>query len=507
MPLSNAYIHYPSFTFQVALFVFLFYYFSNINRRNADLRKRNHVPLPPGPWSFPIVGNLPQLGRAPQRALTKLWHKYGDIYSLQMGSRPTVVINGLETIRQALVKQSEEFAGRPDFYTFKYIANGKSMGFSDYGPRWKLHRRIAQNALGMFINSADNPMEVNIQLEAEVLVFHLLEAGKLGPVNPHNELFLSVGSIICALCFGKIYKRDDPDFVQLVKNNDEFMAYAGAGNPVDLMPWMRHFTKHSFEGFISILRVMENFCMKKRKEHAATYDPSHLRDVTDALLKASQEIGAEEKRKVGLTNEHILVTVQEMIGAGFDTIATTLQWALLFMATHPDIQKEVQAEVDSVIGKRQPSYKDFDDLPVSQAVILETMRHTCIFPFALPHSTTRDTVFNGFFIPNKTLVFINLFSVTRDERNFPNPELFNHRRFLTAEGNKLNKMADNFLPFSAGRRKCPGELLGKMELFIFFTSLMQAANFSTIEGVEYSLESRFGLTLKPREYSIKITKR
>jgi hypothetical protein len=59
-----------------------------------------------------------------------------------MGSRLTIVLNGINVIRKATIKQAEEFAGRPDFYTFKFLAKGKSMGFSDYGPRWKLHSQV-----------------------------------------------------------------------------------------------------------------------------------------------------------------------------------------------------------------------------------------------------------------------------------------------------------------------------------------------------------------------------
>ena len=51
--------------------------------------------------------------------------KFGDVYKVQMGSRPTVVLNGAEVIRTALVKYAEDFAGRPDFYTFNYIASGE----------------------------------------------------------------------------------------------------------------------------------------------------------------------------------------------------------------------------------------------------------------------------------------------------------------------------------------------------------------------------------------------
>ena len=86
---------------------------------------------------------------------------------------------------------------------------------------------------------------------------------------------MSVGNIICALCFGKRYEREDADFQLLVKMNGEFMAYAGAGNPVDIMPWTRHFTKSSFNGFLRILKKMDDFCLEVRPPKSSNFQ--HLK--------------------------------------------------------------------------------------------------------------------------------------------------------------------------------------------------------------------------------------
>lgn len=275
-----------------------------------------------------------------------------------------------------------------------------------------------------------------------------------------------------------------------------------SGNPVDIMPWMRHFFRPSFNRFLSILQAMDAFCLKKQLEHQATYDPGHIRDVTDALLHCSHNMDNAEKTRLGLTDEHILTTVQDLIGAGFDTISTTLQWSLLFMATHPEIQSQVQQEVMQVLGQRNPCVKDMVDMPYTEAVILETMRHSCIFPFALPHRTTKNTILGGYFIPDKTLVFINMWSTTRDPTHFPDPERFDPQRFL--DDGCLNAVMEHFLPFGAGRRRCPGEQLAKTELFIFFVSMMQAFRVHTVPGLTYTLAPKYGLTLKPQDFKIKV---
>ena len=468
--------------------------------------RRHMLPKPPGPWGWPILGYLPHLGRKPHLKITELRQKFGDVFRVQFGSREAIFLNGIEVIKQAMVKQANDFAGRPDFYTFKFLANGNSMGFGDYGPRWKLHRRIAQNSLALFINKRENPIEHTIQEEAKVLVNNLCSSGD-APVNPHNEIYLSVGNIICALCFGKRYKRDDPDYLQLVRNNDEFMAFAGAGNPVDIMPWTRIFTQKSFNAFLKILETMDAFSLRKRKEHLDTYDPNVLRDVTDALIRATYSTPEEEKKAAGITDEQILTTVQELIGAGFDTISSTLQWGVLYMAMHPEVQLNAQKEIKEVIGNRLvPEMSDLESMPYVEACILETMRLSCIFPFALPHSTTCDTFLNGYHIPAKTLIFANLWSITRDEDMFQQPNIFVPERFL--KGDKINRsVLENFLPYGAGRRKCPGEQLARIELFIFFVSMLRNCEFKKISGVIYSTESKYGLTLKPQDFKVHIQRR
>ncbi|KAH3843455.1 hypothetical protein DPMN_116973 [Dreissena polymorpha] len=210
-----------------ATFLFLFAFFTLMGlliRKN----KRSVASSAPGPVGWPILGNLPQLGRKPHEALTALREKYGDVYQIQMGSYPTVVLNGWKTIKSALVKQGDDFSGRPDFYSFRFLAKGKSMGFCNFGARWRMHRKIAQNSLALCANRKYNPIEEAIVSEARFLVDNLL-ASNGRPVDPHNEIYLSVGNIICALCFGARYSRDDADFQQLVKNNAEFMAFVAAG--------------------------------------------------------------------------------------------------------------------------------------------------------------------------------------------------------------------------------------------------------------------------------------
>lgn len=196
-------------------------------------------------------------------------------------------------------------------------------------------------------------------------------------------------------------------------------------------------------------------------------------------------------------------------GAGFDTIASTLQWAILFLVTNPEWQEKVQREVHAKYGfTKDPDFNDLSELPMTEAFILETMRHSCIFPFALPHSTTKDTEINGHYVAANTLVFVNLWSVNHDPEVFPQPEVFNPRRFLNQSCTAVDKAkTDLFMPFGAGKRKCPGEQLAKLELFLFFTTLVQMCQFNKVPGESPVVDSKYGLTLKPLDFKVIVQKR
>lgn len=70
------------------------------------------------------------------------------------------------------------------------------------------------------------------------------------------------------------------------------------------------------------------------------------------------------------------------------------------MALHPEIQEKAQEEIDRVVGnQRLPDFNDRESMPYSDAIYREVMRIRPVFPLGLPHTSTEDDVYNGYFIP------------------------------------------------------------------------------------------------------------
>lgn len=196
--------------------------------------------LPPGPVPLPLVGNMFHMGVLPHLGLTALAKNYGEVFRLQVGIHRIVVVNSIESAREALVRRSNDFAGRPLLHTASLISRrGKSIAFGDFDATWKMQRKIAHSALKMF-GSGIERLEAKICVEIDELIERVSQ--KEGtPFNPAHDIQLAVLNIICSFVFGSRYEIDDPEFHSIVRYTDRFSQGFRAGNLVDYFPWLRFF--------------------------------------------------------------------------------------------------------------------------------------------------------------------------------------------------------------------------------------------------------------------------
>ncbi|KAL3053724.1 hypothetical protein OYC64_006114 [Pagothenia borchgrevinki] len=223
----------------------------------------------------------------------------------------------------------------------------------------------------------------------------------------------------------------------------------------------------------------------------------------DAFLTRKLSLEEAGDKDSHYNDENLAYSVINLFAAGTDTTANTLQWSLLFMAKYPQFQDKVQEELSRVIGSRQARAEDRKNLPYTDAVIHETQRLANIVPMAVLHRTSQDVTFQGYFIKEGTCVLPLLTSVLYDESEWETPHTFNPSHFLDKEGEFIRR--DASMPFSAGRRMCPGESLARMELFLFFTFLLVRFRFTPPPGVtedELDLTPVVGFILTPSPHEL-----
>ena len=242
----------------------------------------------PGPRPLPIIGNVLELGGLPHLSLSAMTKRFGNVFQIQIGMRPVVVLSGYEMVRQALVKQGEDFASRPDLYSFKFINDGKSLAFStDQAGVWRARRKLAMSALRSFSTlEGENPayscvLEEHISKEGLYLVEQLRTVmDDSGSFDPFRHIVVSVANVICGMCFGRRYSHDDAELLSLVNMSDEFGQVVGSGNPADFIPFLRFLPNNTMKKFMEINGRFNTFVQRIVSEHYASYDKvSELKSV------------------------------------------------------------------------------------------------------------------------------------------------------------------------------------------------------------------------------------
>lgn len=150
------------------------------------------------------------------------------------------------------------------------------------------------------------------------------------------------------------------------------------------------------------------------------------------------------------TDKQLIIIVREFFGAGTETTSTTLRWALLFLIHHPEWQKDLRGDVETLIGKNQPTMENKENLPRIEAFILEVQRHANLAPFGIPHTPREDFIYNGYLLPKGTCINFALDSVMMDSEIFPDPFVFKPERFLDEKGKCQGEQKDKLIPFSIG---------------------------------------------------------
>jgi cytochrome P450 len=454
----------------------------------------------PGPPILPIVGNLPNIDKHQYLSFTKMAKQYGDIFQVRIFFQPIVVINGLETIRQALLKQGDDFAGRPNFYTLVNTVKGRTIGGKDYGLLWKRHREIVNNALHSFASSKIFSIEDIVMKEVDTLTSILGE--HLNRVfDPQVEIGLSVANVIAQMLFGEKYERDDQDFIYFISHAGNFSFNTGGQLIADFLPQLQMFSNKGLEKQQLVLETLERVVLKKCHRLRPSYNREKMRGMLDSLIKAASEVD-ESERELGLT-ENLIVEgqPQEIMGTGLQPIAPLIRWAILYMIAYPKIQAEVHQELDRVIGKGEKiRLEDRTKLPFTEAFLYELLRHVPHFPAGIPHSTTNDVTLNDYSIPKDSPVFVNLYSLTRDERYWEQPEVFNPHRFLTENHQIRQDLLDKYYPFGLGKRRCIGEHLSRLELFLFFANLTHKFKFEKVPGAKLNMQGQAGAHVLPQDF-------
>ncbi|XP_062987899.1 cytochrome P450 2J2-like [Elgaria multicarinata webbii] len=463
-----------------------------------QLWSRRHYP--PGPLPLPIIGSMWGLGiRLYEDTFIKISKKYGNIYTVWLGHQPVIVVCGFQAVKEVLINHEEAFSERPLSPFLKTIGRERGLILSN-GHTWKQQRRFAVVTLQK-LGVGKKGMEHQIQEEAQQLVETFARA-KGQPLDPSLPITNAASNVICAATFGHRFSLEDEKFQKLIEALEVGLKFVGSISYFlyEMFPWIMKRLPGPHKKAIAAFELVLSFAREETEKHKEQQPFHEPRDFIDFYLLQMEK--SRNDPNSTYDEENLAQCIHDFFLAGTDTTSTSLRWALLLLTNHPDIQDKVYKEIEDVFGS-SPSicYQDIRELPYTNAVIHEMQRSKYAVSFGLPRQCAKDVNLKGYLIPKGAYLIPDLRSVLLDPERWESPEKFNPNHFLDKDGNFVAR--EEFLPFGAGARVCPGEQLARIELFIFLTSLLRTFRFQLPEGVKkLNSDAIIRLTFSPYPYKI-----
>lgn len=469
------------------------------------LSTRKPAGIPPGPsFTLPVLGDTPLLiGQDMIQTFRKLRSKHGNIFSFYMGKEYAFIISGYKLIHEAGVKRGMLFSDRPTLFTSSLEEKRLGILMAN-GPFWKEQRKFAHSILQEF-GFGKSSFEAKI-LE-EVKCFTEVQSIKNGdPVNIRESLHASVSNVLFSTLCGKHYQYDDEVYQELLHRLDKlFRIGVQVSVTLSVAPCLEYLPGDLFniKWMKGNVKRFNDYFSELYEEHKTTFNPNDCRDFIDHFIKEME--AKESEPNTNFTLKQLCFILADLFGAGTETTATALRWAILYLLNYPEIQQKLQTEIDNVISKDHlPSLNDKSKLPYVEAFTMEVLRFSNITPVSVPHAVTqeKDVMFHGYRLLKGATVWFNLDSVLLDPDIFHNPMEFNPDRFLDSHNNVIRPK--ELIPFGIGRRLCLGEALAKMELFLYLTTLIQKFEFKPPVGKSApEVKGVLGMTFAPQLYEVR----
>ncbi|WCJ37982.1 cytochrome P450 family 82 subfamily C polypeptide 2 [Euphorbia peplus] len=463
----------------------------------TDHKKSNVKIVPQAAGWLPIIGHLHHLGGEKTLTLTlsEMADKYGAIFSLRFGLHRAVIISDHNAMKEFFTINDKILAYRPPSTQGQIIGyNCAAFGFSPYGTYWRNIRKLATAEL----LSNQRIKLLNYVQESEVN--HLVKdmymqcnKSTSQKINMSERIENMVLNMVTRMVAGKRFVtcgEEDVKVHSLQQIMRDFVFVPG-----DLVPFIGWLdVKGIVKTMKRVTKEVDLIIQSWIEEHKLNkIENDDRKDFIDVMLSV-----IKDDDSLGLKQETIIkATITAIVIAASDTTAITTIWALCNLMNNANAMKRAQEELDEKIGKnRCVRVDDIEKLEYLRAVIKETLRLYPAAPLGVPREAAEDCYISEYFIPKGTRLITNFWKLHRDPNIWTNPDDFIPERFMTKQLN-LDVIGKNFeyLPFSGGRRSCPGANLAMQIIQLSLARLIQSFDITTLGNEAVDMTEGQGLIL------------
>ncbi|KAM7519640.1 hypothetical protein LguiB_018602 [Lonicera macranthoides] len=448
------------------------------HRKNGERLKS-----PPGPRRLPFIGNLHQLDTAfLHHYLWQLSKKYGPLMSLQLGFVPTLIVSSAKMAKEVMKTHDLVFCSRPGLLGLQKLSyKGLDVAMSPYNDSWReLKKIVTLHLLSSKRVQSFRPIREEEVSRMIAKVSQLAASSKL--VNLSEMITTLTSSTICRVAFGKRFDEgyEGSKFHNLLIEWQVVAAKFYFSDHFPLIGWMDNVTGLCAR-LDKLFREMDLVYQELIDDHL---DPKRKNSSQEDLIDILLGLREEQSSSVDFSFDHIKAVLMNMLLGGTDTSSATVVWAMTELMKNPSLMKKAQEEVRKLIGEKgRVDEDDLQKLPYLEAVVKETLRFHPAVPLLVPRETMQSCVVDGYEIRPETLVYVNAYAIGRDPECWEDPEKFFPERFLNSTID-YKGLDFEFIPFGAGRRKCPGISMGVTIVQLALSSLLYSFNWELPNGMK-----------------------
>ncbi|MGO8817206.1 MAG: cytochrome P450 [Terriglobia bacterium] len=429
-------------------------------------------PVPPGPKGHFLIGSLPEIQRDELDFLMRQVRHYGDVVHLRVVNHPVYILSHPRDIETVLVSKSSNFI-KSVFLRESRALFGDGLLTSD-GTLWQRQRRSLQPAFHHdHVTSYSQTMA-----ESTARMLATWQDGEERDV--HEDMTRLTMEIVAKVLFGDEIGSDAEQaceaFGLFFEQYDErfglYLIPEWVPTPDNIR--YRRAIKRLDEIVLRVIR-------RKRSNHNG-----HSPDVLSSLLRSAEGNGAE------LPERQIRDEMMTLFFTGHETTALALAWTFYLLGQNPQAEGKLQAEVDTVLEGRAPTFQDLARLPFLELVFKESLR---LYPpaYGVVREALKDCEIGGYPIPKGATLAMFQWVVHRDPRFFERPEEFVPERWDSDFIKRLPRCA--YFPFGAGPRLCIGNTFAQAEVPLLLAAIVQKYQLKLVPG--HRVATAPSLTLRP----------
>ncbi|MEX0798023.1 MAG: cytochrome P450 [Bacteriovoracaceae bacterium] len=399
---------------------------------------------------LPVIGHLLDYQKDRLKLLTDLRQKHGSRFRLKIGPKTLAVLTDPADIKRVMHTNISNYYKKTNFDQLFGIGV-----FTSNDEAWKIQRKMVQPLFGpRYIESC---AAIILNKTKENLKAYI-EKSQDTEADIYDYYAKATFDIIIATIIGIDYSSR---FKELNFALNYVSDYLTRSNylPFELPRWASP-SKKKYRECQNLLDEIIFESVEAQKSQDKRKDSSMI-----SLLLEAQE----KNPGIEFSDQRIRDNIITLMFAGFETSALTLSWLSCLLAAHPQTQEELYQEIKG-LSLDSIKVKDFDNYPVLDAVVNETMR---LYPagWAWTRMAREDDDINGFSVKKNDIILLSPYLTQRDPLIWENPNEFQHKRFMNVEPGKYPPFS--FFPFGGGPRICVGKQFGTVEIKMILVWTLQ----------------------------------